>query len=310
MKHQGFQHEALIYDGAAEYLAGTVPFLQAGLERGQRILVAVGPEQKDLLQRELGRDGERIRFVDMREVGRNPASIIPLWRDFVDENEGASVRGIGEPVWAARSEAALEECQRHEQLINVAFERGPAWELLCPYDAASIGDDVLTKAAVSHPCLQREGRREPSAAFEDDFDCFAGGLEPPAGAAERFDFGIAELGEVRRRVAAAAERAGMDETEVADLVTATSELAANSVMHGGGDGTLRLWQTGERLLAEVEDRGLIEDPLVGRIRPDVNQEGGRGLWLANQLCDLVQIRSGARGTTVRLHVLAREAAYV
>ncbi|HYJ77750.1 MAG TPA: sensor histidine kinase, partial [Actinomycetes bacterium] len=29
--------------------------------------------------------------------------------------------------------------------------------------------------------------------------------------------------------------------------------------------------------------------------------GGRGLWLANQLCNLVQIRSGAAGTTVRLH---------
>ena len=29
--------------------------------------------------------------------------------------------------------------------------------------------------------------------------------------------------------------------------------------------------------------------------------GGRGVWLANQLCDLVQIRSGAAGTVVRLH---------
>jgi anti-sigma regulatory factor (Ser/Thr protein kinase) len=310
MKHQGFQHEALLYDGPEEYLAGTVPFLQAGLERGQEMLVAVGPRQKELLQGEMGGDADRIRFVDMHEVGRNPAAIIPLWRDFVDEHGGAQVRGIGEPVWASRSEAALEECQRHEQLINVAFDRGPAWDLLCPYDAASIGDDVLTKAAVSHPCLQREGRREPSASFERDFDCFAGALAAPAGAPESLEFGLAGLGEVRRRVAAAAERAGLGLEEVADLVTATSELAANSVMHGGGQGTLRLWQADERLLAEVEDRGLIEEPLVGRIRPDVHQEGGRGLWLANQLCDLVQIRSGAEGTTVRLHVLAPEAAYV
>ena len=73
---------------------------------------------------------------------------------------------------------------------------------------------------------------------------------------------------------------------------------------------LRLWEEDERLLVEVEDRGRIEEPLVGRIRPDVNQEGGRGLWLANQLCDLVQIRSGEAGTTVRLHLLVREAAFV
>jgi len=121
---------------------------------------------------------------------------------------------------------------------------------------------------------------------------------------------MAELGEVRRRVAAAAERAGMGPAEVTDLVTATSELAANSVVHGGGSGTLRLWREEERLLAEVEDRGRIEQPLVGRLRPNLYQEGGRGLWLANKLCDLVQIRSGDAGTTVRLHSLVREVCFV
>jgi len=34
--------------------------------------------------------------------------------------------------------------------------------------------------------------------------------------------------------------------------------------------------------------------------PPLSTEGGRGLWLANQLCDLVQIRSAASGTAVRL----------
>ena len=28
---------------------------------------------------------------------------------------------------------------------------------------------------------------------------------------------------------------------------------------------------------------------------------GRGLWLANQLADLIQIRSAPEGTTIRLH---------
>jgi anti-sigma regulatory factor (Ser/Thr protein kinase) len=101
----------------------------------------------------------------------------------------------------------------------------------------------------------------------------------------------------------------MDRHGVADLITAASELAANSVMHGGGSGTLRLWRENGSLLAEVEDRGRIEEPLVGRLRPGLAQEGGRGLWLANQLCDLVQIRSGAAGTTVRLHAAAHKTAF-
>lgn len=310
MENPGFQHEALIYAGSDGYLAGTLPFLRAGLEAGEPMLVAVGPEQTAQLEGELGAEAELVRFVDMREIGRNPAAIIPVWREFVDEAGGRSVRGIGEPVWAARSAAALEECQRHESLLNVAFDSGPPWSLLCPYDAASLGDEALAKVEHSHPIVCRDGEREKSFAFVPDGDCFAGELPPPAATPDVLRFGLAGLSEVRRRVTAAAERAGMGPLEVADLVTATSELAANSVLHGGGSGTLRLWFEGERLLAEVEDRGRIEDPLVGRTQPDVYQESGRGLWLANRLCDLVQIRSGEQGTTVRLHVLAREAAYV
>ena len=52
----------------------------------------------------------------------------------------------------------------------------------------------------------------------------------------------------------------------------------------------------------MADDGVIADPLVGRQTPSPERAGGRGLWLANQLCDLVQIRSGASGTVVRLHV--------
>jgi len=310
MKQPGFQHEALIYEGSDEYLAGTIPFLRAGLEEGQPVLVAVGPDQTALLQRELGADAERVRFADIREVGRNPAAIIPIWREFLDEAGGRPARVIGEPVWAARSAAALEECQRHEALLNVAFEGGTARRLLCPYDAGSLDDDVLERVAHSHPTVHRDGVGEKSVSYVPDVDCFAGRLPPPFAGAESFDFQLGELAEVRHRVAAAAERAGMDPVGVVDLVTAASELAANSVVHGGGGGTLRLWREEERLLAEVEDRGRITEPLVGRLRPDVAQEGGRGLWLANHLCDLVQIRSGDDGTTVRLHVLAHEVAYV
>ena len=37
----------------------------------------------------------------------------------------------------------------------------------------------------------------------------------------------------------------------------------------------------------------------GRMAPT---PAARGLWLANRLCDLVQVRSGEQGTVVRLHV--------
>ena len=81
-----------------------------------------------------------------------------------------------------------------------------------------------------------------------------------------------------------------------------NEIAANSLLHGGGSGVLRVWAEPSTLICEVADSGTIADPLVGRQSPSLERVGGRGLWLANQLCDLVQIRSGAAGTVVRLHV--------
>jgi anti-sigma regulatory factor (Ser/Thr protein kinase) len=55
-------------------------------------------------------------------------------------------------------------------------------------------------------------------------------------------------------------------------------------------------------LCEVRDRGRIVEPLVGRLPPPLDRHGGRGLWLVNHLCDLVQIRSTEAGSVVRVHM--------
>jgi hypothetical protein len=152
-----FQHQALIYEGADEYLAGTVPFLRAALEAGEPALVAVRRGQATLLEEELGREAE-VRFLPIEEAGRNPALIISLWRDFVDENGGRAGRGICERVWPERSPAALDECHRHEALLNLAFAPAPAWSLVCPYDACTLADDELEAAAATHRLVSREGQ--------------------------------------------------------------------------------------------------------------------------------------------------------
>jgi anti-sigma regulatory factor (Ser/Thr protein kinase) len=298
MIQRGFQHDALIYADADDFLAGTVPFLHAALEAGEPALVAVSQANTELLESELGADAAAIRFAKMEQLGRNPARIIPFWREFVDENGGRPARGIGEPVWPGREPAEIDECERHESLLNVAFSPSPAWSLLCPYDGRAFGDELLEKVAHSHGASR-------SSEYVAGRDCFAGELDRQPAGTETFGFDRGTLAEVRRRVERAAERAGLPAQNAADLVIAASELAANSVAHGGGSGTLRTWQDAGRLLVELEDGGSIEEPLVGRLRPEPTQEGGRGLWLANQLCDLVQIRSAPGRTAVRLHASRR-----
>jgi anti-sigma regulatory factor (Ser/Thr protein kinase) len=301
MEQAGLRHEALIYDDVDAFLAGALPFLTGALDAEEPVLVAVSRINTGLLEAALGRDAARIRFADIEALGRNPARIIPLWRDFVDGHGGRPVRGVGEPVWPGREFAEIDECQRHEALLNVAFAPPPAWSLLCSYDAGSLEDEVLAGVAESHPLVSRDGVGRRSEDYVAGVGAgFAGALPSPPAAVSAFEFERASLAEVRRRVERAAEDAGLPAQRTVDLAVAASELAANSVAHGGGGGVLRCWREADRLLIEVEDRGLIDEPLVGRERPRLTQEGGRGVWLANQLCDLVQIRSGPDGTRVRL----------
>jgi anti-sigma regulatory factor (Ser/Thr protein kinase) len=243
----------------------------------------------------------------MAEVGLNPARIIPAWTDFLARSapEGQRVRGIGEPIWAERSPDELIECQRHETLLNVAFADSPCWWLLCPYDVGELSPEVLEEARRSHPYLWQSGQHTESLIYRD-LETAAAPLDvplPPAPAsAENITLEMSHLFVVRDSVARAASAHGLDEGRASDLVLSVNELAGNSVRHGGGTGTLRIWAQGRALICEIEDAGHIDKPLVGRERPTTDQERGFGLWLVNQLCDLVQVRTFKTGSVVRLHM--------
>lgn len=306
MSESRFRHGALFYDGEDEFVEGTASFLREGVRAGEPALVVVEAHKIDRLRSALDGDADGVRFLDMQQVGQNPARIIPLWRDFVDANVGPHnrARGIGEPIWAARSASELTECQRHESLLNLAFDGGHGWDLLCPYDAASLCDDVLEEARRSHPILADGLGRRPSDSYDADAakDPFFGELPQPAGPTESLRYGAGDLADVRGFVERYARGAGLASQQVGDLVLAVSELATNSVRHATGTGRVRLWTEGRKLLCEVSDRGLIDEPLAGRVMPPPDALGGRGIWIVNQLCDLVQVRSSDRGTTIRLHM--------
>jgi anti-sigma regulatory factor (Ser/Thr protein kinase) len=302
----GFRHEALLYAGEDGFLEATVPWIRDAVSDDEPILVVVGAAKIARLRRELGADAERVTFADMAEVGANPARIIPAWRDFVDAHAGQRrrLRGIGEPISAQRRPDELVECQRHEALLNVAFAGATDFWLLCPYDVDALGADVIEKAHHSHPTVVADGASHGSLAYEDLEEVaapFADPLPDPPADADVLAFAAGTLGAVRRLVSRRARDAGLDAVRVSDLVLAVNELATNSVRHGGGRGVLRIWEDDGGLVCEVADAGRIGDPLAGRQRPAGGQSGGHGLWLCNQVCDLVQLRTFATGSVVRLH---------
>jgi anti-sigma regulatory factor (Ser/Thr protein kinase) len=302
----GFRHEAFLYADEDEFVTGTTGFVREGLDAGVPVLVAVVAEKIRLLREALGERADAVAFADMDRIGRNPGRILHAWYEFAGAHvsSGRPARGVGEPVYPGRSPAEVVECQRHEQLLNVAFDGGAPWVLMCPYDTRALAAPVVDEARRSHPVLRLDGDVYDNVRYRpiDPAEPFAPPLPPAPPGADEQPIMLSTVRAARDAVRRHARAAGLPAPRADDLMAAVSELAANTVRHAGGSGVLRSWRTPEAVVHEVHDAGALRDPLVGRRRPGVEAEGGRGLWLVHQLCDLVEVRSGHAGTTVRVQM--------
>jgi anti-sigma regulatory factor (Ser/Thr protein kinase) len=305
---EGYRHEAFFYAGSEEFMGGTLSFIRQAVAAEEPILVVLAAAKIVALRQELNRDDALVSFADMAEIGSNPARIIPAWQQFVSEQHapGRRLWGIGEPICAGRKPAELDECERHEALLNVAFEN-PEFSLLCPYDTVALPPTVIDEARRNHRLVREDGVSRTSSAFPGP-DVLAARFQrplvPPPPHATSLEFDAGTLPQLRSFVMGRAVALGLTADRADDLVLAANEVATNSLVHGGGTGTVWLWREPDSVVCEVRDRGTITDQLAGRERPALLSEGHRGLWLANQLCELVQIRSTPTGTTIRLHVRA------
>jgi anti-sigma regulatory factor (Ser/Thr protein kinase) len=302
----GFRHVLYPYDGQRQFVAGALAYIEEVLSDGAVVLLAVDASKEELLRAELPGSGAagRVTFLDTATVGRNPSRMIPAWQAWVAEHaaDGSPVHAIGESQWSGRTAGETSELRYHEWLLNRAFAHSPVWWLLCPYDTTAVDPEELARARRCHPLVLHDGVQESGPDYVDEPFAFEA-LSPCPGPGQELTFGFGDLSAVRETVTACATRHGMQGARLRELLIACTEVASNSLRHGGGGGTLRMWAEDSALVCEFHDSGYLSDPLVGRIRPVPDQLGGRGVWLVHQLCDLVQIRSDpGTGTTVRLHM--------
>jgi anti-sigma regulatory factor (Ser/Thr protein kinase) len=127
------------------------------------------------------------------------------------------------------------------------------------------------------------------------------GLPRPRGNVWEIPFAGEDLFELRQLVTSWATKEALPSEATEELVLAMHEIATNSIRHGGGVGMLRLWRTDGELVCEIQDAGYIRDPLCARRRPGDAAAASRGLWITEQICDLVEISSTPRGSQVRMH---------
>lgn len=294
---------ALFYDDDQEYLDGIRRFIGPALAASEPVAAAVPPNRARLLRSRLNPAAHKVKILDMFKLGRNPARLIPEVERLLQRSNGARLHYIGEPMWPGRSDEEIRETTRHEALINLAWPGAPI-RVLCPYDTSALSPGVLAGAERTHPYVIRGGRTARSDAYRGPTIphwCDEPLPAPPPDASSitvRTD----GLSEVRELVAEVGQRAGLGQVRIADLLLVASELGANAIRHGEGVGTLYVWSDDNEVTCQVEDRGQIADPLAGRRLPAPLPSGGLGLWTVNQLCDLVEARTGENGTTVRAHI--------
>jgi anti-sigma regulatory factor (Ser/Thr protein kinase) len=302
-----FRHEALLYSTPSEFVECVSAFASDGVARGEPVLVVVSEPKIAAVRAALGSRGDAVQFANMCAVGRNPARIIPIWQDFLDRNatNGQAARGVGEPIGPYRSSDAVVECHRHEALINVAFEDGGPWWLMCPYDVGALPAEVIDEARRNHPYLTQDGHhaKSPAAVTTDEH---AHPFRHPLPGSPAFADSIeisdgSDASSVRQFVVRAAEESGLAPDRLDDVALVVGELVANALRHARSCARVSTWQTGNAFVCEVRDRGVLTDPLVGRRRPAPDALDGRGLWIVQQLGDLVQQRSFPDEHVVRVH---------
>jgi anti-sigma regulatory factor (Ser/Thr protein kinase) len=116
-------------------------------------------------------------------------------------------------------------------------------------------------------------------------------------------FGRDEITVVRHEVKARLEPGSLGD-RVHGFVLAINEVITNVVLHGGGQGRIVLSRTRAAVHCTVTDSGpgipeqFRRPPSV----PEAFEVGGRGIWLAYQLCDEVTMATGPIGTTIELSV--------
>ncbi len=214
-------------------------------------------------------------------------------------------RGVDAGLRADRVAAYLE----YEAICNRTYALN-ASTVTCVWDCRNHPATVIDRVRATHPYLVTPAGRTPSPDYLHPERYLADRHHvpmrtPPADVDHDVCVGeVAELSGLRVTMSGWATEYQVVAEAREDLVMAVVEVATNGLRHGGPPVRVRAWHHGGTLLVQCDDAGARPIPVdAGYLRPDpvAAVAGGRGLWLARQLADVVTVRSEAGRTSVRLH---------
>jgi anti-sigma regulatory factor (Ser/Thr protein kinase) len=304
-----FIHSALLYDTDAAYGATLSAFVREGLAHDEAVAVAANSRHTALLRDHLGGDAAEVRFLSAEEWYVRPVRTIAGWSQLL-RAAAAKGRPFMRLVGHTSSAHGARTWVRFESALNTSLA-GLRGHLLCPYDRAALPAEAVRTAARTHPRLHDGGWRD-SAGYEPPERLLTELPERPYPVVGEPVLAVPvkdTVADLRAQVRARARTEGwLPPDRVDNLVLALSEVATNSIRHGGEQRELRIWLTDDAVVCEVTDDGAVPPgPLAGYLPPRAGVIGGMGLWLVQQLSDAMAIRNVDGLTRARFALRRRPA---
>jgi anti-sigma regulatory factor (Ser/Thr protein kinase) len=309
------EHGAAVVGTEAELLAITLPYLAAGLDAGDLVVLTCPPDTVDLLSRELGVRASAVESEPrMSLLGARAPDAVSVCGRFLERATGSGsgrLRVLAEVDFGS-DPADWREGQRFESVFNRLVGAAPM-SAVCLYDRRRLPAPVVASAAATHPLLvESSGRTMPNPAFQNPA-VYVPSLPLPREPAEDDEPVLVvddapALAVLRHQLGATLATLIPDRDQAEDLHLAASEIAANAFRHGIRPVSARIWARGDRIVCVISDRGTsYGDPFSG-FAPAHGLDlsaGGMGLWLARKLWDHVDVLPGPAGLSVRLSTRVR-----
>jgi anti-sigma regulatory factor (Ser/Thr protein kinase) len=298
---RGHGHELLLHRDAVELEAGVAAFARRALGEGRRTLLVLLPATADAVREGLGADRDRVTFADATALDRRPGPVFHAVAAFLAaEGPPAIVREV--ELHGMRP-AARDAHLRFDAAANLLHARyGVA--AMCACDAARTPEPLVHDARCVHPLVIEGGVVRESREFTDPRRFVR--RPAPDGAPPRArrvvalasDRDLTGLREALRELAGASRR---PHEPLDEFLLAAGEVAVNALVHGTGPRRAVVGVDDGDLVCAVRDAGPgMRDPLQGYLPPRATGAGGRGLWLASGLCDVLRVSDAAGGTEVVL----------
>jgi anti-sigma regulatory factor (Ser/Thr protein kinase) len=297
------RHDLLVYDSDEHYAEQLVPFLEAGLERGEALVAVPGRATEPLLRDALGAVSERVEFHACEDWYTRPEAALAGYdavvRGFL--RDGATGVRLAAELPFCSSQEQWDGWVRYEAVVNRAFADRPV-SIICTCDSRVLPGNVMDAMYHTHSHVVSDGRHA-SPHYQDPVDVVRRLAPTPEPLPELHDVAMhGGAQELRVALAQALADARVTGDRAEAMIVATSEVVVNAERHGGGVRTLRVGGGDGGFVCEVSDAGRgLEDPLAGYLPPGARTGHGGGLWVARQLTrrlDLVPSPEG--GLTVRL----------